>query len=153
MDSKLACKLANFNLRKNLTDEAPNGFYTNPVGQRVMRWPAPEVGIMEGGHRKYSPVEDVWGYGIMLYELFTKGLFRAVPSAAASVTSFAVTVKCAEAWRLTSAVNGPQAASRTTQTHGSTTKCTSLPWRTFKRVPCSPRSARAQAHPWGAFCA
>jgi hypothetical protein len=37
------------------------------------RWAAPEVGITEGTMRIRHPREDIWGFGLFLYELTTQG--------------------------------------------------------------------------------
>eukprot|EP00911_Craspedida_sp_UC1_P000682 UC1_evm1s520 len=51
LDSKLSIKLCNFGRRKTVDDPAPDGYYTSPTGARLLRWSAPEVGMMEGAAR------------------------------------------------------------------------------------------------------
>eukprot|EP00051_Salpingoeca_urceolata_P006154 m.81801 g.81801 ORF g.81801 m.81801 type:complete len:2298 (+) comp14704_c1_seq2:319-7212(+) len=65
-------KLGNFGLEKTEVDQAMFGKYTQVSGRVVMRWPAPEVGSNEGTKRAKHVAEDIWGYGITLYEMFTQ---------------------------------------------------------------------------------
>ncbi|EGD80456.1 TK/EPH protein kinase [Salpingoeca rosetta] len=69
------CKLANFARRKEADDPAPEGWYTAPTQERLMRWSPPEVvGRETQQQRRMSVQEDIWGFGLFLYELFTAGL-------------------------------------------------------------------------------
>ncbi len=43
---------------------------------RARRWSAPEVGVVEGTMRIRNSKEDVWGFGLLLYELMTRGTNR-----------------------------------------------------------------------------
>lgn len=40
----------------------------------IHSWPAPEVGTLEGTVRTAQPTEDLWGFGLCLYELYTKAM-------------------------------------------------------------------------------
>lgn len=68
-----ACKLANLGLCKAASDNSGNGLYRTPTGQTVLRWSAPEVGVLEGTERKREPEEDAWCFGFFLYELYSQG--------------------------------------------------------------------------------
>ncbi|EGD82977.1 TK protein kinase [Salpingoeca rosetta] len=72
LTSKLTCKLGSFGREKRMTDRAPNGYYTAPSGVVLRRWSPPEVGLNEGSVRRIAQTEDIWGYGIFLYEIFTQ---------------------------------------------------------------------------------
>eukprot|EP00051_Salpingoeca_urceolata_P024765 m.437758 g.437758 ORF g.437758 m.437758 type:complete len:439 (+) comp20273_c1_seq36:4204-5520(+) len=73
LDSHQLCKIGNLGLEKTSTDPAPKGFYTNPLGKRVMRWSAPEYVDTEASARRNTTQEDVWCFGFFLYELMTQG--------------------------------------------------------------------------------
>lgn len=73
LSSDRQCKLANFGLNKAFDDRTPNGFYTNPQQQVVMRWSPPEVVGTEAAQHGNNAAEDVWAFGWCLYELYTGG--------------------------------------------------------------------------------
>ena len=61
------CKLADFGMTRAMEDS--NYYIQGERGKLPVRWSAPEV--MENG--KFSERSDVWAYGIVLYEVFTRG--------------------------------------------------------------------------------
>eukprot|EP00042_Codosiga_hollandica_P044453 m.439375 g.439375 ORF g.439375 m.439375 type:complete len:476 (+) comp56789_c0_seq17:78-1505(+) len=66
------CRIANLGLCKLTGDIAREGFYTNPQGEIVLRWSAPEVGVTDGSMRIRTSKEDSWGFGLLLYEMMTQ---------------------------------------------------------------------------------
>eukprot|EP00054_Salpingoeca_dolichothecata_P017930 m.108881 g.108881 ORF g.108881 m.108881 type:complete len:447 (-) comp22652_c1_seq3:62-1402(-) len=71
VNSAKQCKIANLGRHKDATDSSGQGHYKDYMGQVLLRWPAPEVGLLEGSRRRRNMKEDVWAYGFFLYELFT----------------------------------------------------------------------------------
>ena len=59
-------KVADFGLARIIDEDA----YMANIGAKFpIKWTAPEA----ANHRKFTTKSDVWSFGILLYELMTKG--------------------------------------------------------------------------------
>ena len=68
LDSSLTGKIADFGLSRE--SEENKDYYASKGGALPIRWTAPEA--LE--HRKFSEKSDVWSFGILLYEIWTKAM-------------------------------------------------------------------------------
>eukprot|EP00051_Salpingoeca_urceolata_P033076 m.18795 g.18795 ORF g.18795 m.18795 type:complete len:1677 (-) comp5786_c0_seq2:165-5195(-) len=69
VNSERSCKISDFGLSRD-TSELESAYYQAGIkGQLPVRWCAPEA--LE--ERKFSSASDVWGYGILVYEIWTDG--------------------------------------------------------------------------------
>eukprot|EP00049_Salpingoeca_infusionum_P022795 m.8825 g.8825 ORF g.8825 m.8825 type:complete len:2078 (-) comp5402_c0_seq1:291-6524(-) len=66
VSSKKRCKISDFGLAREIDDD--DSYYRSRGGQVPVRWTAVEA--LET--RKYSEKTDVWSFGIVLYELWTR---------------------------------------------------------------------------------
>jgi len=67
VSKELVCKVGDFGLSVDLSDEE-DGIYCGSATSRIpIRWCAIEAVIF----RKFSLASDVWSYGILLWEIFT----------------------------------------------------------------------------------
>lgn len=65
VNEELECKVADFGLSRAIDE---NQYYQSEGGMVAIRWAAPEA----YKYKKYSAGSDVWSYGIVLYEIWTK---------------------------------------------------------------------------------
>ena len=65
LSSDRQCKIADFGLSREVNNE----YYRSRGGQVAVRWAAPET----LDEHKYSEQSDVWSFGVLLYEIWTKG--------------------------------------------------------------------------------
>ncbi|XP_032190340.1 ephrin type-A receptor 5 isoform X7 [Mustela erminea] len=68
INSNLVCKVSDFGLSRVLEDD-PEAAYTTRGGKIPIRWTAPEAIAF----RKFTSASDVWGYGIVLWEVVSYG--------------------------------------------------------------------------------
>ena len=61
----ITCKVADFGLSRDLANE---NFYVSQGKDKIpVKWTAPEA----LHYKKYSTASDVWGYGCLLYEIWS----------------------------------------------------------------------------------
>eukprot|EP00051_Salpingoeca_urceolata_P012971 m.161996 g.161996 ORF g.161996 m.161996 type:complete len:941 (-) comp17660_c0_seq4:47-2869(-) len=65
VSEKLVCKISDFGLSRDLQDEM---YYESEGGMIPIRWTPPEA----YKYKKYSTKSDVWSFGILMMELWTK---------------------------------------------------------------------------------
>ncbi|XP_067049579.1 ephrin type-B receptor 1-B-like [Acropora muricata] len=63
----LFCKVSDFGLSRELTDDNPDSEYETQGGKIPVRWTAPEA----LKSRKFSSASDVWSYGILVWEIMS----------------------------------------------------------------------------------
>ncbi|XP_040206045.1 ephrin type-A receptor 7 isoform X3 [Rana temporaria] len=68
VNSNLVCKVSDFGLSRVIDDDA-DAVYTTTGGKIPVRWTAPEA-IQ---YRKFTSASDVWGYGIVMWEVMSYG--------------------------------------------------------------------------------
>ena len=68
LDSAMTSKIADFGLSRENAEN--KDYYASKGGALPIRWTAPEA--LE--HRKFSEKSDVWSFGILLYEIWTKAM-------------------------------------------------------------------------------
>ena len=66
VNSAWQCKISDFGLSR---DKEESSYYRSKGGALPVRWAAPEA--LE--HNRFSEATDVWSFGIMVYEIWTKG--------------------------------------------------------------------------------
>lgn len=66
LTENLVCKVSDFGLSRDLIDDSE--YYTASTGKIPIRWTAPEAVV----NKKFSTATDVWAFGVLLYEMFTK---------------------------------------------------------------------------------
>eukprot|EP00064_Thunnus_orientalis_P013168 superscaffoldBa00002108_g13205 len=77
VNSNLVCKVSDFGLSRVLEDDPEAayttreaiGTYLSPGGKIPIRWTAPEA----IAYRKFTTASDVWGYGIVMWEVVSYG--------------------------------------------------------------------------------
>ncbi|MEQ2302745.1 Ephrin type-A receptor 4-A [Ameca splendens] len=77
VNSNLVCKVSDFGLSRVLEDDPEaayttreaTGSYLSPGGKIPIRWTAPEA----ISYRKFTTASDVWGYGIVMWEVVSYG--------------------------------------------------------------------------------
>ena len=70
VSSSLECKIADFGLSRSMQsfDMPDERFYVSLRGMMALRWSAPE----SISRLHFSSASDVWGFGVVMIELFTK---------------------------------------------------------------------------------
>ncbi|XP_078287637.1 ephrin type-A receptor 5-like isoform X2 [Rhinoraja longicauda] len=68
VNSNLVSKVSDFGLSRVLEDD-PEAAYTTKGGKIPIRWTAPEA----IAYRKFTSASDVWGYGIVMWEVTSYG--------------------------------------------------------------------------------
>lgn len=68
VNSNLVSKVSDFGLSRILEDD-PEAAYTTKGGKIPIRWTAPEA----IAYRKFTSASDVWGYGIVMWEVMSYG--------------------------------------------------------------------------------
>ena len=89
LDSSMTGKIADFGMSRE--NEENKEYYASKGGALPIRWTAPEA--LE--HRKFSEKSDVWSFGILLYEIWTRALLPY-----SGMTNDKVWIKVTEGYRL-----------------------------------------------------
>eukprot|EP00042_Codosiga_hollandica_P044782 m.446897 g.446897 ORF g.446897 m.446897 type:complete len:924 (+) comp56874_c0_seq1:183-2954(+) len=98
VSAALVCKISDFGLSRNLEDDT---YYESEGGMIPIRWTPPEA----YKYKKYSTESDVWSFGILLYEIWT----RAALPYGASWTNLNVMMKVESGYRLPPPPDCPKA--------------------------------------------
>uniref|UniRef100_A0A8C5LSH0 receptor protein-tyrosine kinase n=1 Tax=Leptobrachium leishanense TaxID=445787 RepID=A0A8C5LSH0_9ANUR len=70
VNSNLVCKVSDFGLSRFLQEGSTDPTYTSCLGGKIpIRWTAPEAIAF----RKFTSASDVWGYGIVMWEVMSFG--------------------------------------------------------------------------------
>ncbi|XP_066450040.1 ephrin type-B receptor 4 isoform X2 [Eleutherodactylus coqui] len=70
VNSNLVCKVSDFGLSRFLQEGSTDPTYTSCLGGKIpIRWTAPEAIAF----RKFTSSSDVWGYGIVMWEVMSFG--------------------------------------------------------------------------------
>jgi serine/threonine protein kinase len=67
LNSERRAKISDFGLSRETSENSP--YYRSKGGEIPVRWTAPEA--LEA--QKFSPASDCWSFGVLMYEIWTKG--------------------------------------------------------------------------------